>query len=304
MAYRWLNRHLKGDNSPVTEPELPKIEGNLLRAFPDELPSDEINTKIDESFVPLAANVLPRTPQEFQSWRESKLAELRRVVFRSLPAPSDSRARITANGSKEVTGVLPTESGIAVPWKYVPGKAGRRAGAAWLIVLNDDESLEAKPEWVTRIAGDAPVLLLAPRGSGLLRPQDPAPFYAQRALPLLGRTLDTLRLTDTLMAARTLANAGRSPQWKIAGRGVAGVIAGYAAILEPRLVEVAAVDPPASHREGPIFLNVLRVLDVPEALGLLAPRPLTLVTSLPTSFDRTEAIYRVTGGTLKRDPPL
>jgi hypothetical protein len=216
------------------------------------------------------------------------------VVFRSLPAQSDSRARITVNGSKEATGVLPTEPGISVPWKYVPGKTGRRANAAWLIVLNDDESLEDKPEWVTRITGDAPVLLLAPRGSGPLRPQDPAPFYAQRSLPLLGRTLDTLRLTDTLIAARTLtADPGRSPQWKIAGRGPAGVIAGYAAILEPRLAEVAAVDPPASHREGPIFLNVLRVLDVPEAFGLLAPRPLTISTSQSSSFDRTEAIYRV-----------
>jgi hypothetical protein len=80
------------------------------------------------------------------------------------------------------------------------------------------------------------------------------------------------------------------------------VIAGYAAILEPRLAEVAAVDPPVSHRDGPIFLNVLRVLDVPEAFGLLAPRPLTIATSQSPSFDRTEAIYRVAGGTLKREP--
>jgi hypothetical protein len=162
--------------------------------------------------------------------------------------------------------------------------------------------LEAKPEWVNRIAGDAPVLLFAPRGSGPLRPQDPPPFYTQRSLPLLGRTLDTLRLTDTVTAARTLtANAGWNPQWKIAGRGAAGVIAGYAAILEPRLGEVVAVDPPASHREGPIFLNVLRVLDVPEAFGLLAPRPLTIAASQSASFDRTDAIYRVAGGTLKRE---
>lgn len=304
MAYRWLNRHLKGDNSPVTEPELPKIEGHLLRAFPDELPSDEINTKIDESFVPLPANVLPRTPQEFQSWRESKLAELHRLVFRSLPSASDSRARIAASGSKEATGVLHTEPGISVPWKYVPGRAGRRSGVVWLIVLNDDESLDAKPDWVSRIAGEAPILLLAPRGSGPLRPHDPAPFYAQRSLPLLGRTLDTLRLTDTLIAARTLtANAGRSPQWKIAGRGAAGVISAYAAMLEPRLAEVAAVDPPASHRDGPIFLNVLRVLDVPEAFGMLAPRPLTLATAFATSFDRTATIYRVAGGDLKWEAP-
>jgi dienelactone hydrolase len=302
MAYRWLNRHLKGDNSPVTEPELPKIEGKLLRAFPEELPADEVNTKIDESFVPLASSSLPATRDEYQRWRETKLTELKRVTFRDLPAASDLDTRIRTSGSKEATGLLPTERGVSVPWKYLPGKGGR-AAAKWLVVLNEDESLEAKPEWVSRIAGDAPVLLLAPRGNGPLRAHDPSPFYIQRSLPLLGRTLDTLRLIDVLIAAQTLAaNAGRSLQWKITGRGRAGVIAAYAALLEPRLPEVAVMDPPASHREGPIFLNVLRVLDVPEALGLLAPRPLTIFTAQSPSFDRTAAIYRVAGGELKREP--
>jgi dienelactone hydrolase len=301
MAYRWLNRHLKGDNSPVTEPELPKIEGKLLRAFPEELPADEINTKIDESFVPLASSAVPRTPQEFQSWRAAKLAEMERIVLGGVSARADPTTRITVSGSREAGGLLLTEPGISVPWKYVPGK-GRRAGVKWLVVLGEDESLEAKPEWVNRIAGDAPVLLLAPRGSGSDRLQDPAPFYIRRSLPLLGRTLDTLRLTDVLIAARTLlASAGRNPQCKITGRGNAGVLAGYAAILEPRLVEVVAVDPPASHREGPIFLNILRVLDVPEAFGLLAPRPLTIVTALPASFDPTAAIYRIADGEFKRE---
>ncbi|HEU0037742.1 MAG TPA: prolyl oligopeptidase family serine peptidase, partial [Verrucomicrobiae bacterium] len=85
MAYRWINRFLKGEDAPVTEPELPKIEGKLLRAFPDELPADEINTRIDESFVPLAANKLPGTSEEFQSWRMQKLGEFRRLSFRCVP---------------------------------------------------------------------------------------------------------------------------------------------------------------------------------------------------------------------------
>ena len=66
---------------------------------------------------------------------------------------------------------------------------------------------------------------------------------------------------------------------KVIGRGQAGILAAYAALFEPSIKEVMLVDPPASHATGPIFLNVLRVLDVPEALGLLAPRPLTLVNA-------------------------
>jgi hypothetical protein len=66
MAYRWINWHLKGTNAPVTEPELPNFEGKQLRAFPGELPPDELNTKIDEVFVPMATNAMPKTVEEFR----------------------------------------------------------------------------------------------------------------------------------------------------------------------------------------------------------------------------------------------
>jgi hypothetical protein len=59
------------------------------------------------------------------------------------------------------------------------------------------------------------------------------------------------------------------------------------------------LNPPASHREGPIFLNVLRVLDVPDALGMLAPRRLMIYTTLENAFTKTALIYAVAGGTIK-----
>ena len=62
------------------------------------------------------------------------------------------------------------------------------------------------------------------------------------------------------------------------------------------------VNPPPSHRPtgegveyGPPLLNVLRVLDIPEALGCLAPRKLTLVGAKDSAFDRTAALYRLAG---------
>ena len=84
-------------------------------------------------------------------------------------------------------------------------------------------------------------------------------------------------------------------------RHEAGVIAAYAALLEPRISEVMAVDPPASHHDGPIFLNVLRVMDVPEAFGMLAPRPLTIATGQAGEFARAQSLYRVGGGTLRME---
>jgi hypothetical protein len=141
---------------------------------------------------------------------------------------------------------------------------------------------------------------LSPRaGTGPTRWQDPAPFTIQRSLALLGRTLDSGRVEDVLAVAAHVLRGKSNAKWTVTGRGQAGVIAAYAALFETRVAEIVIVDPSASHREGPVFLNVLRVLDVPEALGLLAPRPLTIHTAQESAFARTASIYGVTGGTLR-----
>ncbi len=305
MAYRWIDWHLKGSNAPVTERELPPIDGPRLRAFPENLPADELNTKIDESFLPAAGNRLPDNGREFEAWRSDRLAELRRLAFRPLPLtfPVQSLPRLER---KPARGILQSAPGIQVAWNYFPAPRGPSAAKRWLVVLNEDEPFDTKPAWVERVGGNASVLLLAPRGTGPLAWQDPPPFAIRRSLALLGRTVEGDRVEDTLaMAASLLGPPTKrsAPAWGIAGRGRAGVIAAYAALFEPRLDEIALVAPTPSHREGPIFLNVLRVLDVPDALGLLAPRALTLHTGQPEAFARTATLYGVAGGALRR-PPL
>jgi hypothetical protein len=84
-------------------------------------------------------------------------------------------------------------------------------------------------------------------------------------------------------------------EWKVVGIGEDGVILAYAALFEPSIKEVVVIDPPKSHKEGPHFLNVMRVLDIPEALGLLAPTPLTIIGGKDAAFDRTAEIYRLAG---------
>ena len=53
----------------------------------------------------------------------------------------------------------------------------------------------------------------------------------------------------------------------------------------------------ASHEQqgAPQFLNVLRVLDVPQALGLVTPRPLRIVIQNPADFQATQTIYQAAG---------
>src|SRR6185503_3471038 len=113
MAYRWINRHLKGEEGPVTEPDVPQIDGKLLRAFPEELPADELNTRIDEVFVPAATNALPRTVEEYRTWQTKTIRELRRIVFRGVSERPAPRTELTLDRRKETAGTLDSEPGVS-----------------------------------------------------------------------------------------------------------------------------------------------------------------------------------------------
>jgi hypothetical protein len=119
------------------------------------------------------------------------------------------------------------------------------------------------------------------------------PNTVERSMALLGSTADSGRVWDAISIVRR-----RNHKWHALGKGSSGVLLAYAALHEPSIEAVTLVDPPVSHREGPHFLGVLKVLDIPDALGLLAPRPLTIVGDKP-AFDRTAELYRLAGASDK-----
>ena len=129
MAYRWITWHLQGSNAPVTEPELPAIRGQTTARVSRRTAADELNTKIDELFVPMATNALPKTAEEFQAWRKDRLAELRRIVFRPLPEKFEPKAALDF-GRKPQAGSLTTAPGITTHWKYFPAASGQSDGQA------------------------------------------------------------------------------------------------------------------------------------------------------------------------------
>ncbi len=46
---------------------------------------------------------------------------------------------------------------------------------------------------------------------------------------------------------------------------------------------------------APVLLNVLRVCDIPEVLGMLAPRPLTIIGSRGMNMTKASAAYAAAG---------
>ena len=289
-AFTWINRFLKDDPRPVVEPKTyPKIPAKDLRAFPDRLPEDEINTKIDRTFVPRAKVAPPGSAQALQSLRRRLLAALRKTTFSAFPA-AYPKQKVTLAGSA-VSGTYATEPPIVTGYRYVPGPKASRT--CWLVVLARGQSDERVPKWAGEIIGRDACVLLSPRGVGPTERTIKKPFYFRRAMALLGRTMDSGRLWD-VMAFIHAADRPRTT-WKVLGRGPAGVIGAYAALFEPKIKEVVCVQPPASHDNGPYFLGVMRTLDVPDALGLLAPRSLRVIGTKAKAFDKTAAYYKAAG---------
>jgi hypothetical protein len=58
----------------------------------------------------------------------------------------------------------------------------------------------------------------------------------------------------------------------VSGRGDMAGVALYASLFESRIAGLELFNLPAGHREGPIFLNILRYLDTPQAVALAAER--------------------------------
>jgi hypothetical protein len=126
---------------------------------------------------------------------------------------------------------------------------------------------------------------IAPRGIGPTKwleanPVDGKPTgqHVRRRFALLGETLDGQRVWDVrrgIACLKTVPDCGGVPLW-LQGRGDMAGIALYAAIFEPEVARIDLWHPPVSHREGPTFLNVRRILDMPQAVALAFPRPVRL----------------------------
>jgi len=316
MAYRFINRHLKNDNRPVQEPPLEPIANAELRAFPTDadLPADRINDRIDETFVARAQTPHPANRAEYDPWTARLREELLDRVFRDWPdeVPAALTRQTLRNGDQ----ILQTDDATLVRVSLSRGRPaaageGTATNRVWLLVLNEDEAEGVEPGWARGVVPEGvATVLLSPRGSGEFAgfPRKNPPNTIERSLPLLGRTLDTLRVWDVQAVARwihetqvAVGNADTSdpsadrPLVAVVGRGQAGVLGAYAALFDTAIAEVTLVDPPASHREGPHFLSVLRVLDISEALGLLPPRRVTLFDPPAQLVETTRSLYTTAG---------
>ena len=303
-VYRFMNIHLKNDPSLIVDSEVDLVTGDRnnwthpispeqLRVFPkdSDIPKDQLNTSIDRHFVSMAEVNAPKAGR-FESWKRAIESELRRVTFRSFPERIPAAKEIT----KDESGVVPleTEPGIRLELITADRTSEEQKPTRILLIVRTKSSSRELGGRTARKSGDR-VYVCEPRGVGKSRwtLRNP-PNYVARSHVLLGRTVDDGRVWDIAATARYLfeKHNGTVPV-HVVGQGAAAVLATYAMLLEPSVAGAYLEKPTLSHMNAdcPQFLNVLRVCDVPDVLGLLAPRSLTIRGVTEKLRDRVQKIY-------------
>ncbi|MCI0456626.1 MAG: prolyl oligopeptidase family serine peptidase [Gemmataceae bacterium] len=313
-AFRWMNRWLRSDIGEVSEPVRPRLEPAQLKVF-NRLPEDSINPIVHELFLRPARVPQPMVPEVARAWwpgkREELLAALKDKVFRGWPAsPAPLRARPAGevkHGGLRLRGLdFTSEQGVELRlWVLTAEKVAKPAlvnvnvldelgwgewvrdlGPAFTKALQvpvkteeDAATLERTRKTLefTRWA----IVLVAPRGIGPTRwsaSGTKEDNHIRRRFALLGQTLDGQRVWDVrrgLAVLRGLPDLKGAPRW-LEGKGNLAGVALYSALFEPEVKRLVLRDLPASHRQGPTLLNVLRVLDTPQAVALAFPRRVML----------------------------
>jgi dienelactone hydrolase len=309
-SFAFMNRWLKGETGSVVEPDR-RSPIELLKVLkPGHAPSDIRNDAIHETFI--AKATLPPVPTSAGAWsalRATWLDDVRRRVFGGWPGedavvPLDLKpagdhglkgARLRAfdfNAQRGVrlrlwllTVVDPKPQAVVL---NVLGEAEWPRLAKLLEVSNPASSTVPRPLQAA-LAGGKALAWVAPRGIGPTAWPAGKDTHIRRRFALLGQTLDGMRVWD---ARRALAALREVPGLEepartvtLAGSGQAAPVALWAAVFEPAVAGVELTELPATLREGPAFLNLERILEVPQAVALLHPRPVSLLASPSGAWD-------------------
>lgn len=301
-AIRFFDRHLLGQPERQLEMRYENTPESELAVFSGSPPRDSMNHLAHELLLPIPEFERPLVLAEWELRRTKLMNALREKVFPAPAQPASTPmvrrlAPVDRQPWREIE--IDTDEDVTVrAFIRRPAKAEKPLPALLYVASEGEELRDIDGILSAAHRRNASVrMVLYPRATS------PAPLRRTHSLGLLrnamhiGHTLDSLRLHDVLRAVEALrAEPGVDPaRIMVAGDGVAAGLALYAAILDERIEQAALINPPSSHQDGPIFLGILRHLDLPEAVALVAPRRVSFYSRIPEAFEPARTIFELYG---------
>lgn len=304
-AFEWMNRHLqRTDRADLIEQPARKLHPpRELKVFAS-LPADEKVTTVDEWFGPQFR--APVATADWPALRDGWMKALRRDCFRAWPAGPvpvnvEKPAVSVAEGLRLTAARFDSQAPFR-PTLWLLHREDLAPQELEFVVLRvlDDAGWDqfraataagfpqqfpgatASPEAFAEerrklLGGKWAVAYVCPRGAG---PEswrelpERKRTHLLRRLHLLGESLESGQVWDITQAATALRSLPglRELPLRLQADGVMAANALYASLFIPPVAQLDLHALPASHRHGPIYLNVLRHLDLPQAVALAAER--------------------------------
>jgi cephalosporin-C deacetylase-like acetyl esterase len=299
QSIRWFDKHLMKVPDRKLDMDYSNAPVEQLTVFGGNPPADAVNYRVHETFTTRPASRPVTSASAWESRRKELMSALKANVFRlSLDTvPKLSRAGGTTADFEEYKIAPHEEITLRVLLRKPKELIGKASAILYVASDGDDPSYLSGLLGSVQRTGKSVQVVVYPRGVGDIGWDHTFWKATLRNAMHVGQSIDSMRLIDVLQAYRALAEHPNvdAERITVAGKGVAGAIAMYAAILEPRIQQVLLIDPPSSHIEGPIFLGVLRHTDLPEAAALLAPRRLNFYSPMPPAYAYTRDVYALAG---------
>jgi cephalosporin-C deacetylase-like acetyl esterase len=279
-VFSFFLKEFLGNDMPLTsEGPIDEPKPETLVCFREGLPVDERLTRIDQELIPQR--------------RIAKLPELVKIlrteVFRYFPekhAPLDQQwtPQPASHGRTVRSVTFNSFEGLKVRAIYsLPEKASGKLPALLIVddrkgirVWGNEQPLE-RNQW-----GNRAVLIVETldRGTRALErnlrsfADDDSLHHMKRQAMIAGTTLESMQVYEILRSLELLRSLPEvdSSRITVTGKFESGINGLYAAVLDGLIDRVVLGSPPASHRQGPHYLGILKYTDIPELIALLGPK--------------------------------
>jgi cephalosporin-C deacetylase-like acetyl esterase len=289
----FLKQFLGIDTTITTEGVIDTLTSDKLTCWLEGFPLREKLTRIDEELIPAWELSFPpgKTEQDANERKADLVECLLRESFRYFPEQALPLKSIVEDETqllgRRVSGVsFASFDGLRVRGKMSLPKETESGGKIPAVLLLDhrrgipvwgNEQLLEANQW-----GECAVLVASTldRGNRVLEgnlrsynDDDPLHHMKRQAM-VAGTTLDAMAVFEVLRCIEFLRSRPEIDPERITvlGKGEVGINGLYAALLDGKVERVVLGSPTASHRDAPIYLNVLRYTDIPEVIGLLGEK--------------------------------
>lgn len=299
-AFRWFNHYLRGTDELIDKTAIKYFSPQELKVF-DKLPKDEINTKIDEHFVPKAEStteILSHTSWETAraNWQKNIEGHLFNRWDKEAPVMGLVETHKLADKNKIKLDIyeLKSDAYTRLPIFHL-SRNKKTLGKVKMIVLDDsnwnfwqsclasvypnhelwkEEKTSAKglTDLSEYLEEYEEIVLVSTRGAGPAHysGDDRKQTQIRRRFYLLGQSLESLQTLDILQALETtpsLVKENTELQCEASGKTANMLI--YASLFSKDNLKMELTSPFLSDKDIPPYLNILKYMDM-EAVVIMA----------------------------------